>query len=142
MATAGGGYVSRKRKHVAVIGSTSFPLTPEVGAEVVDILREYPEDTVFLTRGSAGFDTFVCAVGPIIGRAVLTYPSPGGSKNWDRDVAMVKASDIVLAFFDPATLHNENTGTAHVVAKALDQRKKVAAYTVAGRHLVYAGSSD
>ena len=131
-----------KKRKVAVVGSSSFPITPEVGAEVVDVLRTYPEGTVFLTRGSAGFDTFLMAVCPIIGYTALAYPSPGGSKNWDRDVALVKDADEVLCFFDPATMHDENSGTAHVATKALDQKKKTLAYTVANRHLVYAGSSD
>jgi hypothetical protein len=131
-----------KRKRIAIVGSHSFPLTPEVGAEIVDVMRRYPDGTVFLTRGSAGFDTFICAVGPIIGAPVLTYASEGGSKNWDRDVKMVKDADEVLCFFDPDTLHDENTGTAHVATKALDQKKKTMAYTVANRRLVYAGSTE
>ena len=122
--------MSRRHKRVLVCGSSTFPLTPEIGAEVVDVLRAFPQGTVFLTRGSAGFDTFIAAVGPIIGVTVLLYPSPGGSSNWDRDVAMVKDADEVLAFFDPDRLHDENSGTAHVVAKALDQKKKVMPHTV------------
>jgi hypothetical protein len=134
--------MSRKRKRIAIVGSSRFPITPELGAEVVDLMRAYPDGTVFLTRGGGVFDTFVASVGPAIGYAVLTYPSPGGSANWDRDVALVKDADEVMAFLDPETLHDTNTGTAHVIEKALDQKKKVMAYSVANRHLVYAGSSE
>lgn len=128
-----------KRRIVVVVGSSTFPITPELGAEVVDMLRTYPIDsTVFVTRGSVGFDQFICGVGPIIGYPVLVAPSEGN--NWQRDVDMVKEADEVLAFFDPETIGDERTGTAHVVTKALDQKKPVRAYTAADRHLVYAGS--
>ena len=132
----------RKARRVVVAGSSSFPLTPEVGGEVVEILRGYPEETVFLTRGSPGFDTFIVRATAIIQRPCVRYPSLGGSKNWDRDVAMVREADEVLVFFDPETLHDENTGTAHIAAKGLDQKKKVMAYSVAGNRLVYVGSTD
>ena len=134
--------MSRKSRRVAIVGSTTFPLTPEIGAEVVDIMRGYPDGTVFLTRGSSGFDTFISRASDIIGRTCVLYPSPGGSRNWDRDVALVKDADEVLLFFDPASLHDPNTGTAHVGEKALDQRKKVMAYSVANERLIYAGSSE
>ena len=129
-------------RRVVVVGSRSFPLTPEVGSEVVDILRAYPPDTVFLTRGSAGFDTFLMAVADIIEVAVIAHPAKGGGTNFDRDVALVKDADEVLVFIDPNSLHNQNTGTAHIAEKALDQKKPTKAWTVAANHLVYAGSSD
>jgi hypothetical protein len=131
-----------KPKRIVVVGSRSFPITPEVGAEIVDVLRSYPADTVFLTRGSAGFDTFLMAVGDILDLAVQACPAKGGSTNFDRDVAMVRESDEVLVFIDPDSLHNQNTGTAHIAEKALDQKKPTKAWTVAANHLVYAGSSD
>lgn len=134
--------MARKAKRVAVVGSRSFPITPEVGAEIVDILRTYPEGTVFLTRGSPGFDTFLMAVCPIIGYTALAYPSKGGADNFLRDVQLVKDADEVLVFLDPNSLDNTNTGTAHVLEKSLDQKKKTVAYSVAGRSLVFAGSTD
>lgn len=134
--------MKRKTRRVAVVGSRSFPITPEVGAEIVDLLRAYPEGTVFLTRGSPGFDTFLMAVCPIIGYTALAYPSKGGADNFLRDVQLVKDADEVLVFFDPDSLDNQNTGTAHIAEKALDQKKPTRAYSVAGRSLVYAGSND
>ena len=129
-----------KRRKVCVIGNRSFPLTPEIGSEVVDILRTYPPQTTFLTRGSDGFDTFILRACEVIELPVIPYPAAGGSTNFDRDVQIVKDADEVLVFLDPATLDDENTGTAHVLSKALDQRKKVAAYSVSHNHLVYVGS--
>jgi hypothetical protein len=132
----------RKHRRVAVCGSRSFPLTTEVAAQVVELLRSYPAGTVFLTRGSAGFDEFVLAVCGLLELPCEALPSAGGSANWDRDVAMVRAADEVVVFLDPDTLTDENTGTAHVLAKALDQRKKAMAYSASGDRLVYVGSSD
>ena len=134
--------MSRNRRRIVMVGSSTFPISPEIGAEVVDLMRAYPEGTVILTRGTGVFDVFVATVGPAIGYPVLTYPSPGGSKNWDRDIAMVKDADEVLCFLDPNTLQDQNTGTAHVLAKGLDQKKPCRAYSVADRHLVYAGSTE
>lgn len=128
--------------NVAIVGSTRFPLSPEVGSEVIDLMREFPDGTVFLTRGSAGFDTFVVTVCEMLGLPLRPYPSEGGSKNWDRDVKIVKDADEVLVFLDPATLDDQNTGTAHILAKALDQKKKTRAFSEAHQHLVFAGSSE
>lgn len=127
---------------VCVVGSRTFPLTPEVGGEVVDILRAYPAGTVFLTRGSEGFDQFLMAVCGVVGYDAVAYHSGGGAANFLRDVKMVEDADEVIAFLDPATLHDMNTGTAHVCEKALDQRKPLRAFSVAHNRLVYAGSTE
>lgn len=129
----------RRHRRVLVAGSGSFPLDQAIGTEVVDILREYPEGTVFLTRARGRFDTFVSVAAETLGYVVVRFPSPGGSRNWDRDVAMAHEADEAVAFFDPATLHDMNTGTGHLVEKLLDQRKRVRAFTEAGGHLVFAG---
>lgn len=127
---------------VVVVGSRSFPLTPEIGAAVVELIRAYPPDTVVLTRGSSGFDTFVMRACEIIDYPVAVFPSLGGGDNFRRDADMVRESDEVLVFLDPDSLHNMNTGTAHVIEKALDQKKVAKAYSVANGSLVYVGSSD
>lgn len=124
---------------VCLVGSTTFPLDAAVGAEIVDTMLACGEDTVFLTRGSKGFDTFVLTVAPIIGRTALAYPSEGGSDNFLRDIELVKDADEVLAFFDPATLHRTDTGTGHVVEVALNQGKPCKAFTTINGVLVWAG---
>jgi len=129
-------------ERVAVVGSSSFPLTPDIAVEVVAILRGFGDGTVFLTRPSGGFDAFIRAASEVLGRTCVVYASPGGSKNWDRDVQLVRDADIVLAFFDPDSLHREDTGTAHIVEKALDQKKPTRAWSVAHNELVFAGSMN
>lgn len=131
----------RKHKVIAVAGSRSFPLTPEVGAQVVDLLRAYPQGTLFLTRGSEGFDQFVLAACDLLGLPVEVRASSGGRDNYLRDVEMVRDSTEVIVFLDPGSLHDERTGTSHVLDKALDQRKRTQAYSCAGDTLVYVGSS-
>lgn len=123
------------------VGSGSFPIDREIGGQVVDILREYPEGTIFLTRAKGRFDTFVSIAVEHLGYAVVRFASPGGSRNWDRDVEMVGQADEVVAFFDPDTLSDMNTGTAHVVEKALDKKKRVRAFTLANGHIVFAGET-
>lgn len=132
----------RKARKVCVVGSSSFPLTVPVGAAVLDLLLAYPEGTVFLTRGSPGFDTFLLDACPQLGLPVEVRPSRGGAGNWDRDVALVRESDVVIVFLDPGSLHDENTGTSHVLDKALDAKKRTLAYSCAGDALVYVGSSN
>ncbi len=132
----------RRRKVVAVCGSRSFPLTPQVGAAVVDLLRAYPEGTLFLTRGSEGFDQFVLRACDILGLPVEVRDAEGGASNWLRDVALVRESSEVLVFLDPSTMTDESTGTSHVLAKALDQKRKTQAYSASGDTLVYVGSMN
>lgn len=129
-------------RKVVMVGSASFPIDAALGAQVVDIMREYPADTAFLTRGSEGFDRFVIGAAPLIERRCFAYPSAGGADNWLRDIELVKDGDEVLAFFDPDTLDDPQTGTAHVVESALTQNKPVRAYSVVGGTLIWVGENE
>lgn len=126
-------------RKVAVVGSTSFPLDAGVGTQVVDTLLALGEDVVFLTRGSPGFDAFVMAVAPLIGRRCFSYPSSGGADNWLRDIELVKDADEVLGFLDPDSLSDPQTGTGHVLEVALQNEKPTKAFTVVDGSLVWAG---
>jgi hypothetical protein len=127
---------------VVIVGSRSFPIDTVVGTQIVELMRAFPEDTLFLTRGSDGFDRFVMQVAPIIGRHCFAYPASGGADNYLRDIELVKDGDEVLAFFDPGTLDDSQSGTAHVVEKALDQGKTVRAYSVVNEALIWVGEND
>ena len=132
----------RKRRVVAVVGSSSFPLTVSVGAAVLDLLLAYPQGTLFLTRGSPGFDTFLLDACPRLGLPIEVRPSAGGRDNWLRDAAMAVECQELLAFLDPRTLPDENTGTSHLVSKFLDKKRRVQAFSAAGDALVFVGSAD
>jgi hypothetical protein len=127
-------------RKVCLVGSTTFPLDAAVGAEIVDTMLAFGDDVAFLTRGSKGFDQFVMTVAPLVGRTCLAYPSEGGADNFVRDIELVRDADEILAFFDPATLHREDTGTGHVVETALNQKKPVRAFTTVNGSLVYVGA--
>ena len=129
---------TRPVRKVAIVGNRSFPLTPAIGAQIVDIIREMGDVTI-LTRGSEGLDDFISRACGVLDIACVLYRLQG--KNWDRDVALVRDADEVVVFLDPSSLTDENTGTSHVLAKALDQRKRTQAYSAHGDALVYVGSS-
>jgi hypothetical protein len=131
----------RTRK-IAVVGNRSFPIDVAVGVQVVDILREYPDDTVFLTRGSPGFDEFIMLAAPLIGRRCFAYPGKGGTDNLERDSELVKDADEVLAFFEVNSIGDTKTGTAMIVEKSLNAKKPTRAYTVVDGRLIWAGETD
>lgn len=131
----------RKRLCVAVAGNSSIALTPAIGTAIVDLLREYPEGTRFITRGSPGVDEFVLRACELLGLSCEPRPSPGGRMNYVRDVEMVRESDEVIVFLDPATITDERTGTSHVLDKALDQGKRARAFSAAGDSLIYVGDT-
>lgn len=128
-------------KKIAVVGNRSFPITVPIATAVVDVLLEYGPDVLFLTRGSEGFEEFLLRALPLIDRRCFAYPSKGGPDNFLRDIELVKDADEVIAFLDPKTLSDPTTGAAHVVEKALDQKKPVRAYSTDGEGLVYVGAS-
>ena len=132
----------RKRLCVAVAGNSSLPLTPAIGTAIVDLLREYPEGTRFITRGSPGVDEFVLRACELLGLPCEPRPSAGGPDNFRRDADMARECDELLAFLDPHTLDRGDTGTAHAIDKALDQKRRVRAFSASGDKLVYVGSSD
>lgn len=123
-------------RKVAVIGSTSFPLTTAIGAQVVDAIRGY-EDAALLTRGSGPFEAFVANVAIAIGLRCFAFKG-SGIDNWKRDRELATAADEVLAFLDPDQLENEKSGTAHVLELALAAGKPVRAATVVDGTLVWA----
>lgn len=132
----------RKHKVICVVGSSSFPLSVPVGAAILDMLLAYPQGTLFLTRGSPGFDTFLLDACPQLGLSIETRPGGGGRLNFVRDAEMAIECDEGVVFLDPRTIDQENTGSAHVIEKLLDKRKKVRAYSVSGNALVYVGSDS
>jgi hypothetical protein len=129
-------------KKIALVGSQTFPIDTATGTEIVNVIRGFGEDVVILTRGAEGFDRFVMQVAPIIGVRCFAYPSSGGADNWLRDLEIVKDADEILAFLDPDSLHDPNTGTAHLLECALRAEKPTRAYTALHGSLVWAGETQ
>ena len=129
-------------KKIVVVGSNNFPLTPGLGAQVVDVIRELPEDAVVLNRGRGEFDTFISTVCMAIDRRCFGYPSEGGPDNWVRDVEMAKDADSGICFISREDLEKKETGgTLHVCEKLLDQGKPVKMYTEDGGSLMWAAET-
>lgn len=128
-------------RKVGVAGNSTFPISAEVGAEIVDVLLAFGDDAVFLTRGSPGFDTFIVGVAPLIGRRCFTYPSKGGADNFLRDIELVRDADEMLVFFAPGQLEDYDSGTAHILEKALDNHKPTKAYSIVNGSLIWVGES-
>ena len=131
-----------KARRVCVVGSSDFPLTAPLGAEIVNLLRALPTNAVILTRGRGAVDEFVSHASIVLGLRCFTYPSAGGPDNWDRDWELATDADEVIALFASATLPDMNTGTAHLVEAALSRKKPVRAFTEVDGMLVFAGATD
>lgn len=109
----------------AIVGSTGF--SPPV---LMTLLQSTPG--VILTRQTKawGVDQFVQAACEYLGREFTVYqvegPSRGGA--FVRDLTLLNDADKVIALFAPDKVMEG--GTAHIVNKALDEKKEVEAYTV------------
>lgn len=123
-------------RKIAVVGSGTFPLTCEVGAQVVDVIRGY-EDAVFITRGSGPFEKFVGHVCLTLGVRCFEMKGGGGGDNFVRDAELVMACDELVAFIDPAVLDKPHGGTQMVIERALSAGRKVRAATAVEGNLVW-----
>lgn len=131
-----------------IVGSRNLELDGTVALHILDTLQgipDWPKGEILLrkplTRAARPFEALVGHLAASMGfRVVWHAPEPGGrAMVFLRDVAMVGASDQVIAFFPEG---DEMTGgTAHVVEKALDQQRPVRAYVV-GDQLRLIGSED
>ena len=94
-----------------------------------------PDSIIYLRRGlrtNAGpFEQLVSRLATTLGlsyRYHLPVPHSGRAAVYNRDIAMVAESDLVVAFFAPARIMEG--GTAHVVEKAIDAAVPVFAYAI------------
>lgn len=129
-----------------MVGSSKFPIDVAIGTQIVEEIRALG-DVAILTRGRGNLDEFVKNVSIVLGLRCLTYPSRGGSDNWQRDVELVKDADEVLAFITQKDMEldvekDRLTGTLHIVEKGLDQKKKVRLFTEVDGRLVYAAATE
>jgi hypothetical protein len=130
-------------RRVAVVGSTSFQITTPIGAQIVDLIRHMGEDVVLLTRGTGEVEHFIATIAPLLDLRCFSYPSQGGADNWIRDVELVRDADEVIAIVSRADLEGKKeTGTLHVIEKALDQGRATRLYTEVDGSLVGVATSD
>lgn len=129
-----------EKKRVLVCGSRTFPIDAQLGASVVDVMRDCG-DVVFLTRtAKTGFDKFVAGVASLLGQPCVLYKGFGGASNFERDQTMVDDATEVLLFFSPDSLDiAADTGTQHVAEVALNKHKPIRAWSAHESKLIYAG---
>jgi hypothetical protein len=125
--------------NIVMVGNRTFPVI-KAAIELAELLATFDreKDTIH-SRGSHGTDEFIIEAAKVMGFQTKTWPGKGGADNFIRDVEMVKAADIVYAFFEADSVGEG--GTQHVLDKALDQRKPIRSYTFDHR-LILVGSSD
>lgn len=126
-------------RKVAIVGSTTFPLTAPLATQVVDVLRGLGSDAVILTRnGDCGFDKFLQSAALTLGLRCFSYRGDGGYDNARRDGDLVADADELVAFIDPDQLEVTRHGTAGMVERALSAGKPVRAATAVENNLVWA----
>lgn len=123
-------------RRVAMVASGSFPLSTELGAQIVEVIRGY-EDAVFLTRGSGETERFIAHVCLALDRRCFAFRGYGGGDNFARDDELVAAADEVIAFLDPGVLEGPRTGAKGVIDRALRAGKKVRAAAPVEGNLVW-----
>jgi hypothetical protein len=126
-----------------MVGSTNFPLDAATTAQVIEVLRAFPEGTLILTRGSDGLDQFIMAACVVMGYRCFTYKAIGGSDNWTRDVEMVRDATEVHAFLSLEDFEKADrmTGTMHVIEQALNAKRPTKAYVAVDGTLAFAGET-
>jgi hypothetical protein len=131
---------------VTIVGSRSLdPLAAQ--PFFVKELAALPEHSEIqlrkpTTRPARVFEMTVAVCALTLGHSVQWWePGPGGRQaTFLRDVAMVEASDEVIAYF---TEDEEMTGgTGHVVEKALDRARLCRAYSIVDGDLKWVGGYD
>ena len=114
---------------------------------VIEFLKQLPIDALILLRSGnltrpGRFERIVaqCCTELWMSFQWIKPEMPGDSgATFDRDVAMVGASDVVLAFFAEEFMSG---GTEHVVEKAIDQRVPVYSYGIRNGNLIRIGEED
>lgn len=135
--------------NVTIVGSRALELDGDVAQIILDELIELGDrgfDEILvrkpLRRAKRPFEALVSSLAEVMGFRVTDFtPDVGGrAQVFFRDIDMVKQSDEVVAFFPPE--HEMAGGTAHVVDKALDQKKPVRAYAVVSGRRILIGSDN
>ena len=95
---------------IAIVGSREYP-RPQ---DVTDYVARLPADTVIVSGGARGVDSWAERAARARGLAVEIFPANwtayGKRAGYVRNAEIVKASDRVVAFWD-----GESRGTAHTM---------------------------
>ena len=130
-------------KKVALVGNSSFPLDPAIGAQIVDLIREWGNDVTLLTRLRPPFDVFVQHCSVVLGLRCFTYDAEGGGSNILRDSAIIDDCTELHGFLTLDEFEKgEDSGTFWLVQKALAASKPTYAWTCVEGMLIHVGSEE
>jgi hypothetical protein len=125
---------------VVIAGSRRLP-RGQAPRLLIRFLAALPEDAVILLRKGlytepGRFEQDVeslCSVLRLDWEWCQPEPSeetPGRSSVYFRDIDMIERADLILLFFVPEEAESGNSGTAHLMDKALDANRPVYAYAI------------
>lgn len=121
---------------VAMVGPRTLPLKEYAGAILGEIAR-LPEGTSVLLRRGRTTDpgSFEQLVAQICAQLAIDVtwctPDAGGrAAVFERDIAMAEKADEVVAFFEEGKVMEGDSGTTHVVEKAIDADRVTNVYVV------------
>ena len=107
-------------KTIAIVGSRDYPNL----AAVADFVRRLPKDTCVVSGGARGVDKVAEEHARACGLQVKVFPAKwaveGRAAGFNRNIEIVKASDIVMAFWD-----GKSKGTAHTIRLAKQLGKEL-----------------
>lgn len=115
-------------ERVAIVGSRNYPNREQV----VDFVRQLPEETIVVSGGAAGVDTWAEQAARRRGLGVLVFCVAEGQPNrWSfreaaflRNARIVAESDRVVAFWD-----GRSSGTHNSIQQAARMLKPTTIYT-------------
>jgi hypothetical protein len=112
-------------KHVAIVGSRSYPDLFRVQSYVATL----PPEIIVVSGGAHGVDSVAEQAARKQGLETLIFPADwekyGKSAGFKRNIQIVEASDIVVAFWDGVS-----KGTLHSISEAAKRNIKVVIYGV------------
>lgn len=101
---------------IAIVGSRAY----QNRQQVIDYVNALPEDTVVISGGARGVDTWAEYAARMRGLEVRIFPANwaryGKQAGYLRNVQIVEAADTVVAFWDgvsSGTLHSMKIAQAH-----------------------------
>lgn len=109
---------------VAIVGSRDYPHKQHV----IDYVQSLPPETVIISGGARGVDTWAEQAAREQGMQTIIYPAEwdkyGKSAGFRRNADIVSEADKVVAFH-----HNASKGTAHTINLAIQENKLEAVFT-------------
>lgn len=116
-------------KRIAIVGSRTYPHL----YEIQNLISQLPKDTTIISGGAKGVDYAAAQWAKHYGLAYEEKPADwaklGKRAGYVRNIQIVHASDLVVAFWD-----GKSPGTKHTIDIARKAGKPVDVYTLGPEH--------